>query len=120
MWQGPEAPVGKERLTPKDRESKMQAMLEAVNECISNGILVDFLLKNKSGVVDMYITEWDEDAYREALRQEANEEGRNKINVLNQFLIRDNRIEDLKRSTTDIEFQNKLLVEYGIETNKNS
>ncbi len=42
--------------SPKNRESKIQAMLEAVNECISNGILVDFLLKNKSGVVDMYIT----------------------------------------------------------------
>ena len=50
-------------------------MLEAVDECISNGILVDFLLKNKAGVVNMYLTEWDEDEYREALRREAREDG---------------------------------------------
>lgn len=136
--------------SPNDHGSKTKAMLEAVDECITNGILTDFLLKNKAGVVNMYLTEWDEDAYREALRQEAKEDGyaegheeglakghaeglaegkaeglakgkaegraedREEVNRLNLCLINDDRIEDLKRSAIDREFQDKLMAEYGI------
>ena len=79
-------------------------MREAVDECIEQGILVEFLTKNKAGVINMYLTEWDEEAYRTALKQESWEdgkvegkaEGREEINELNQCLIRDNRIEDLR------------------------
>jgi len=74
----------------------------------------------------MYLTEWDEEAYRTVLKQESWEDGRaeglaegkakerNDVNELIQCLLRDNRIEDLKRSTTDTEFQNSLMAEYGI------
>ena len=106
----------------KDRESRFQAMLAAVNECIREGILADFLTENKAGVIDMYLTEWDEEAYRTVLKEESREEGkiegkleeRKDINELIQRLIQDNRIEDLKRSATDQDFQNMLLAEYGI------
>ena len=114
----------------KDRESRFQALYAAVNECIEKGILVDFLIKNKAGVIDMYLTEWDEEAYRTVLKEESREDGRlegliegriegkneerNKINELIQRLIQDNRLDDLKRSTTDLDYQNSLLAEYGI------
>ena len=108
--------------SPRDRESKFNAMRNAVDECIERNILADFLIKNKAGVIDMYLTEWDEEAYRTVLKQESWEDGRaegkaeerNDVNELNQCLLRDNRIDDLKRSTTDTEYQNSLMAEYGI------
>ena len=59
----------------KDNESRFQAMRMAVEECIEKGILADYLIKNKAGVVDMYLTEWDEEAYRAAIREESFEDG---------------------------------------------
>ena len=47
-------------------------------------------------------------------KAEGKAEEREDINELNRCLIRDKRIEDLERSTTDIEFQNQLMAEYGI------
>ena len=37
------------------------------------------------------------------------------LNRLNDLLLEDGRIEDLKRSTKDIDFQQKLLDEYGLK-----
>ena len=114
------------RKAPKDRPSQYNAMREAVDECIGQGILVEFLTKNKAGVINMYLTEWDEEAYRTVLKQESWEDGkiegraevREEINELNQCLIRDKRIEDLQKSTTDQDYQNSLLAEYGIGSYK--
>ena len=43
------------------------------------------------------------------------ERDRRVLNSLNDFLIKDGRIEDLKRSTRDSDFQQKLLDEYGLK-----
>jgi flagellar biosynthesis/type III secretory pathway protein FliH len=43
------------------------------------------------------------------------EKGLGRINWLNSMLVRDNRIEDLVRSTSDSEFQLQLLKEYHID-----
>lgn len=45
---------------------------------------------------------------------EAEERGRERINKLNTFLIKDKRFEDLERSTNDEDFQKKLMEQYGI------
>ena len=42
------------------------------------------------------------------------ERDRRALNRLNDLLIKDGRIEDLKRSTKDSDFQQKLLDEYGL------
>jgi hypothetical protein len=42
-------------------------------------------------------------------------EARDQMNLLNSFLLRDNRMDDLKRSTTDLDFQNQLLHEYQLD-----
>lgn len=47
-------------------------------------------------------------------RLEGKMETQANLNKLNQALLRDNRLEDLIRSTTDLEFQEKLLREYHI------
>jgi hypothetical protein len=40
--------------------------------------------------------------------------GKELLNLLNQKLVSDQRIDDLVRATTDSEFQEKLLEEYNI------
>lgn len=51
------------------------AVDRAVDECIEQGILREFLLKNKAEVKHMNIYEYDEEASRRALRDHAYEEG---------------------------------------------
>ena len=68
-------------------------------------------------MVSLY--EYDQAGHMELIREEALEQGieqgiiqgMNTINELNDYLIRENRIDDLRRSTTDSEFQAKLLSE---------
>ncbi len=56
--------------------SMEDAVDRAVDECIAEGILRDFLLANKAEVKRMSIYEYDEEATREAIRVEEYERGR--------------------------------------------
>ena len=47
--------------------------------------------------------------------QHGKQHEKEQINTLNQYLITDNRFDDLKRSINDPDFQQQLLKEYGIE-----
>lgn len=105
--------VDKVRKYRKDK-SLAKAIEQAVNECIKEGILKDFFLKNKSEVVQMSIFEYDQEAHMALIREEGSEECRKKLNQLNHCLLADNRLEDLRRSAEDIEYQNQLMDEYGI------
>lgn len=50
----------------------------------------------------------------EAGKAEGKAEGLEVVNILNQHLIQDNRLDDLKRATVDAEFQEELLKEYNL------
>ena len=94
----------------------------AIDECIKEGILRDFLEKHRAEVYDVCLTEYDEERAAKALLAEGVEigleQGRSemleKINILNQKLIMDKRNDDLLRSFKDKELQKKLLEGYGI------
>ena len=47
----------------------------AVDNCIKNGILADVLQKNRAEVVDMILTEYDEEEFRRAWREDLLNEG---------------------------------------------
>ena len=47
------------------------------------------------------------------------EQGQNLINKLNARLLQDGRMDDLKRSTEDPQFQRQLLKEYGLREKVN-
>ena len=53
-----------------------KAVEKAVNDCIQNHILEDFLRKNKSEAIQMSIFEYDEEKHRRTLIEEGKEEGR--------------------------------------------
>lgn len=96
-------------------------MVKSVDECIREGILRDFLIRQKAEVIKMSIYEFDEERemrlIREDEREIGREEGRIKIERilrLNKVLLSDNRIDDLKRATDDEAYRQMLCEEYSI------
>lgn len=67
--------VDKVRLYAKDM-SVDEAVCRAVDECIEQGILREFLLQNKAEVKHMSIFEYNEEDVRQVLREEAYSEGK--------------------------------------------
>ena len=67
----------------------------------------------------MILTTYDKDLYEKTLKADAREEGRAEIiaelNQLTKYLLKAKRYNDLERAAKDIEYQNKLLKEFGIE-----
>lgn len=52
-----------------------EAVEQAIDECIQNDILAEILRKNRSAIVDSILTEWDENEYREFIKEESWNEG---------------------------------------------
>ena len=61
----------------KNRETMFieEAVRKAVDDCIKENILKDFLLKNKAEMIQMSIFEYDEEKHKKFLRQEGFEDG---------------------------------------------
>ncbi len=109
-----------------EQQRSKDAYKRAIEECIKKGILADYLRRKGSEVVNMLIAEYDYDLDIEVQREEAYEsgledgkeigevKGRDRVNKLNVRLIADKRFEDLEKSVNDMEYQEKLLKEYGI------
>ncbi len=53
-----------------------EAVNRAVNECIAEGILADFLLQNKAEAIAMSIFEYNQEAHMKCVRQESFAEGK--------------------------------------------
>ena len=65
----------------------------------------------------MILTTYDKDLYEKTLKEDAREEGMENLNQLYKYLVKSKRYSDLERATEDIEYQKKLLKEFGIEQN---
>lgn len=98
------------------------AVVKAVDECIEQDILGEFLTKEKAEVVKMSIYEFDEEREMRLIREDEREIGREEgIDVglrrsmaLNKILLADNRIDDLKRASDDKAYLEELCKEYSI------
>lgn len=90
------------------------AVEKAIEECIEEGILSDFLRRNRAEVKKVSIYEYDEARHMAQVKEEGREEGQELINRLNRCLLLDNRMDDLRRSVQDAAFQKKLLEEYNL------
>lgn len=113
----------------KDKELP-QAVEEAVCYCIQNGILAEFLLKNRAEAIAMSIFEYDEEkhirnekelSYRMGMEEghrtgleEGEKRGEDRLNRLHKKLLDENRIEELRKSVEDESYQKKLFEEYNI------
>ena len=68
--------VEKIRAYQKTESTMLAAVDKAVNECINEGILSEWLTKHKAEVLDMCITEYNEKLHMDDIREEGREEGR--------------------------------------------
>lgn len=107
-----------------------EAVEIAIQECIREGILADFLTKNRKEAVEVSIFEYNEelviadirkDEFRlgkeEGLEQgieQGIEQGEARFAILNKKLLADNRIADLEKVLDDTEYREELYQEYGI------
>ena len=78
--------------TERAREHRKEMELEdairtTIDECIQDGILKEFLLKNKAEVYHMCLYEFDVELHEKVLREEEREEGREEgLNLAKQIL----------------------------------
>ena len=90
---------------------------EAVKRSIDDmpeGGLKTYFEGHRAEVLQMLFTEYNEKEHMDAVRAEGKEEGVDMIVALHSALVKDNRLEDLKKSFEDKEYQTELLKEYGI------
>lgn len=59
----------------KSSQSVEEAMKKSVDDCIRDDILKDFLEKYGKEVTGMCLTEFDEEKFRQMMREEGREEG---------------------------------------------
>ena len=92
-----------------------EAVEKAVDDCIAEGILSEFLKKNRAEAIKVSIYEYDEELHFRTLYEEGVEDGmergENRLNKLYSILIDRDRLDDLKRSTQDKEYQKQLMNE---------
>ena len=116
------AEVNKRREISNDNR---KAIIEAVDYCIENNILRDFLIVHRAEVFDMLLTEYDEKLHAETLKQEGYDEGlkaglekgikeKERYTLLVEHLLDSGRIDDVKKIAKDQILQNKLMKEFGI------
>ena len=91
------------------------ALEKAIDTCINQDVLADFLKKHRAEVTNMILTTYDKDLYEKTLKEDAREEIIAELNQLTKYLLKAKRYSDLERATEDIEYQKKLLKEFGIE-----
>lgn len=88
-----------EKVRTYAKENNLDNAVErAVNECIRDGILADFLTQNKSEVIAMSIFEYDEKAVRQVYYEDGLEAGRKdgiKTGILNMLRAKKYSLEEI-------------------------
>ena len=64
------------RMYARERDDIGEALVEAVDDCIEQGILETFLRENRAEVLGMLLEEFDVKKYERTLRSEGREKGR--------------------------------------------
>ena len=99
-----------------------EAVEQAVDTCIGNGILEDFLRKNRAEAIAMSIFEYDEEKHltseREIWRQEGilegRQEGESRLAKLLELMLQGNKKDSVEKALADAEYREKLYKEYHL------
>ncbi len=121
--------------TTKVRENQKimelnEAVYKAVDDCIREGILADFLREQRAEVIEMCIYEYDQEKHMQLIKEENWEDGHavgiseglsqglsqgaERVNKLIQRLLADGRNEEIEKAVSDAEYQKQLFEEYHI------
>lgn len=95
-----------------------EAVKLAVDTCIKEGILEDFLRKNRAEAIEMSILEYDEEKHlkseREIWKQAGIIEGESRLTKLLQLMMQGNQSENVEKVLADLEYREKLYKEYHL------
>ena len=98
-----------------------EAVRKAVDYCIVNGILSDFLSKNRAEAIAMSIFEYDEEKHiqseREEWREIGHEEGRDSLALMLKSLMDAGKTEELQQALSDSKYREQLYREYYLKNN---
>lgn len=90
---------------------------KAVNYCIRNGILADFLSKNRVEAIAMSIFEYDEEKHAQSEREEWREKGRTEghtdLAQILKNLMDAGKTKEMERALTDGEYREQLCRKYS-------
>lgn len=95
-----------------DRKAALNA---AIEYCIDNHILEEFLRRYRAEVLGMLLEEFDADKYERSLREEGRAEGEEQLAELLNCLFRDERMEEARQAVSNKKIREKLYLEYGIK-----
>jgi hypothetical protein len=90
-----------------------KAIKTAVDRCVEQGILADFLRKNYEEVLEMLTFEFNAEVAERVRREEAEEKGMTRINLLNKYLRANNLMDEFDKSLDDPAYQNELIARYN-------
>ena len=99
-----------------------EAVTLAVNDCINEGILEEFLRKNRSEVIAMSIFEYNKEEEERKIRKaeyeagfaEGESRGTERVLQLIQLLSQNGRYNELQEITSDKDLLTSLLKEYNL------
>jgi hypothetical protein len=95
------------------------AVQQAIEECVKEDILAEYLRTYRSEVTNMILSEYDEQKHIENEKRWSYEDGGNKVSRLYELLIIDGRRDEMEMALTDRELRHQFMVEYKlIETNQ--
>ena len=90
------------------------AIDQGIDRCIRESVLKEYLLKKKSEVKLMLLTEFDEELFARTMKEEGWSEGEARMGRLNLLLLTENRLEALERAIKDKAFRESLYKRYGL------
>ena len=107
--------------TAAEREDVKLAVLEAMDECIEENILVDFFEQHREEVVEVSIYDYDEEKVRKTLVDEAKQETTqlNMINLIIKKVKKEKTLEtiasELEENVEDIKMLYDMVIEAAPE-----
>lgn len=94
------------------------AVDSAVEDCIQNNILADFLIKHREEAKFMILSEYNEELHLKTLFEDGLKQGKteaqNNISALLRQLFQANRMDDVKKAAEDPAYLELLLQEFHL------
>lgn len=107
--------VDKVRCYQKELGDIKMAIERTIQECINQGILSEFLTAHRSEVLDVCLTEYNEELVMDALREDSRKEGEQNLITIYNWLKKEGRHEDAEAimQPDNADLRQKIMKEYS-------
>ena len=105
------------RYVQENQAAKMRmfdALDKAVQRCINENVLKEYLLKKRSEVMLMLLTEFNQELYERTIRGEGRKEEHSRLSDLVLSLMKEGRMDNLKRAMEGNDFCDQLFQSHNL------